>query len=304
MQRDSFLKYAQEHELEFLQYIIKKAGIGSWIRDNVNDLAQLDEGMIKMWGMEGIWEPGQWVPFVKEMLPKISGMSKKDQAKLEGVFSGKDKDDLIVIEHEINRPDGSVINCEVRIEVHSRDDSGLPIAITGVNIDTSELLLTKKKAYTDNLTKAWNRNKLYSLHEKSIKVDETQVGRLIMLLDLDNFKEINDTQGHQIGDLALQSFSKAMYTSMRDSDNIFRLGGDEFLIITSCISLEKSHIFIKRLLDNLSKVSRPASLSSSIGAVYIMKDITLDRALSVVDKELYNVKNSNKGYYSLVKEEV
>jgi signal transduction histidine kinase len=77
----------------------------------------------------------------------ISGFSQNHLDKLLSVFDGTDSDDLFIIEHEVNRPDGIVKNCEVRIEVHTRNDEGKPVIITGVNIDTTDLILARKEAY-------------------------------------------------------------------------------------------------------------------------------------------------------------
>ncbi|MBF0289875.1 MAG: response regulator [SAR324 cluster bacterium] len=140
MKRDDFIKYIEENELEFNQYILNKASVGTWVRDNLRDLARVDEPMIKMWGMEGQWKPGEWLPFQEKMLPMINKLSESDAQKLMGVFSGKDPSDMFVIRHGIMRPDGTERMCEVRIEVHSRDDSGMPLVITGVNIDTTHLI--------------------------------------------------------------------------------------------------------------------------------------------------------------------
>ena len=141
-----FIEYVNENELMFARFILKKAGVGTWIRDNRNDLVKLDENMISLWGMEGKWNTNEWISFSQNMLPKIFGLSEPDLNKLQNVFSGKDPDDLFVIEHGITRDDGVIKNFEVRIEVHSRDDNGIPIAITGVNIDTTSLIQLKKQS--------------------------------------------------------------------------------------------------------------------------------------------------------------
>ena len=300
MKENDFVDYINSHELEFLRFILSKAGVGTWIRDNFRDLARVDASMIKMWGMEGKWAPGQWIPFVKEMLPMISGLSETDKNKLESVFSGQDQCDLFTIQHEINRPDGLIRHCEVKIEVHSRDEQDIPIVLTGVNIDTTELLVTQKKAFIDPLTETSNRNKLYEMYEDEISVNTTGSGRLFLILDLDSFKSINDSQGHQAGDLALKAFTKAINSSIRSDDELFRLGGDEFVIISSDISKKQAPLLIERIIRNVSKVSRPTNISTSIGAVFLSKTMRIDDAMSLADKELYKVKGGSRGSYLMI----
>lgn len=301
MKHKDVLKHVSDNELDFLRFIINKAEIGSWVRDNQHDLARVDSFMIKMWGMEGKWKPGEWVSFSKQMLPMISELSEKNETKLKAVFSGKDQDDKFTIQHKINCPNAVVKTCEVRIEVHSRDENRVPIVMTGVNIDVSDLIVTQEKAYIDPLTKAYNRNKLYEQYEKLIPVTEIEKGRLLIMLDLDSFKKINDSRGHQAGDLALKAFSKTISQSIRNDDELYRLGGDEFIIISSAVSNKEAHLIIERIINKVSKVSRPVKISSSIGAVHFTKSIQLEKALSLADKELYKVKGgNNKGGYSMV----
>ncbi|MEH6444591.1 MAG: GGDEF domain-containing protein [Oceanospirillaceae bacterium] len=300
MREKDFLEHVSDNELEFLRFILSKAEVGSWIRDNLRDLARVDTAMIKMWGMENVWTPGQWIPFSEQMLPMISGLSDSDKSKLEGVFSGKDNSDFFTIQHEINRPDGLIKYCEVRIEVHSRNEEGMPLAITGVNIDTTDLLVSQRKAYVDQLTRIYNRNKLYEMYESGISVTSPHNGKLFLMLDLDSFKSINDNQGHQIGDLALKAFVNAMSSSIRNDDELFRWGGDEFVIVSTDISKEHAHLFIERIIENVSKISEPTDISCSIGAVFLSKSMRIDDALSLSDKELYKVKAENKGSYSII----
>lgn len=299
MKHQDFIQYIEENEIEFYRYIMKKAAVGSWVRDNLHDLARLDEPMIIMWGMEQQWQPGQWVPFEQEMLPMISGLSKKDETKLVDVFSGRDPSNLFTIQHKINRPDGIVKSCEVRIEVHSRDNTGFPVAITGVNIDTTDLIIAQEKAYYDQLTKIYNRTKLYDSFTQGIQIDSQSSGCLIVMLDLDRFKEINDRHGHRAGDLTLGVFTKTLASNIGVKDKLFRLGGDEFVIIAPDISFKDSHCYVEMLLEKTALITRPFKISSSIGAVHLTEQLPLTKALSLVDKELYKVKHNNPGGYSI-----
>lgn len=299
MKQKDFLKYIDQHEDDFFHLILKKAGIGTWLRDNQRDLVRLDETMISLWGMEVHWSPGQWIPFTEKMLPMISGMSITDQNKFKGVIEGEDQDNFFVVQHKINRPDGEVKNCEVRIEVHTRDEKGVPLAISGVNIDNSDLITPKQNAYFDQLTKIHNRIKLYEKYDQGIPVTPEQDGRLVLLLGLDSCKEINDSRGRDIGDLALRAFAKSIYSNIRDDDEIFRLGGDEFVVITSNVSRTIARRLVERILLHVSQVQRPVRLSGSIGGVHLAENASLASALSLAEEELYKVKSSNRGTYSL-----
>ena len=117
--------------------------------------------------------------------------------------------------------------------------------------------------------------------------------------ELDSLKEINESKGRDIGDLALRAFAKSIYSNIRDDDELFRLGGDEFVVITSNVSRTIAHRMIERILLHISQVQRPVRLSGSIGAVHLTQNTSLASALSLAEKELYTVKNSNRGTYSV-----
>jgi signal transduction histidine kinase len=145
MNNKNFTKYIDENESDFFNYIMRKAAVGTWVRDNINDLARLDQPMINLWGMQDSWSAGKWISFTEKMLPMISGLSEIHLNKLVGVFSGKDPDDSFTIQHEIIRPDGQMKTTEVRIEVHTRNIDGIPLAITGVNIDITKIKEQEKE---------------------------------------------------------------------------------------------------------------------------------------------------------------
>lgn len=300
MNQQDYLKYIDEHEEDFFHLILKKAGISTWLRNNLNDLVRLDEAMIRLWGMEGQWSPGQWIPFNEKMLPMVSGMSPADQNKYRGVVEGRDQDDFFIIQHQVNRPDGVVKNCEVRVEVHSRDKNGVPLTMSGVNIDTTGLIALEQSAYFDQLTKVYNSVKLYEDYDQGIYVSAEQDGRLLLLFGMDYCKEINESKGHDVGDLALRAFAKSIFSNIRDDDELYRLGGDEFVVITSNVSRTIANRLIERILLHISQVQRPVRLSGSIGAVLLTQTTSLADALSLAEKELQKVKNSNRGTYSLL----
>lgn len=108
---------------------------------------------------------------------------------------------------------------------------------TGVYI---HLVRERKKLYVDTLTGVYNRRYLY----ESTKINKPS--HLIML-DLDNFKKINDSYGHLVGDQILVAFSRLLRQSLRSTDRIIRFGGDEFIIMLYDFRPEDAESLIKRL---------------------------------------------------------
>jgi diguanylate cyclase (GGDEF)-like protein len=90
----------------------------------------------------------------------------------------------------------------------------------------------REQATRDPLTGLWNRASILDILSQELSRSQRQAARFsIVLIDLDNFKEINDVYGHQVGDQVLRRISQAMRASKRSYDSIGRYGGEEFLVV-------------------------------------------------------------------------
>ena len=125
----------------------------------------------------------------------------------------------------------------------------------------------------------------------------------LLYIDLDDFKPINDTYGHSIGDKYLQAISIAIKELLRDSDVLVRLGGDEFVVVLYEISSEDDAIEVaNKLLKTLSAQyildDITVSASASIGICCFPKaEMTVDNLISAADAAMYNAKQSGKNKY-------
>lgn len=145
----------------------------------------------------------------------------------------------------------------------------------------------------DPLTKLWNRSYLSELKFDLSKYEENDIFYTIFI-DLNNFKDINDKYGHKIGDEVLRFTARRLRNSCHESDMIFRLGGDEFIIIAHMKedAIEK---VIKRLRDNFIEPFMISDihirLSLAIGyQVFNPKIDDLDMIISMSDKKMYEDK--------------
>lgn len=169
-----------------------------------------------------------------------------------------------------------------------------------MNIEEQEKIKKiKKEAVTDYLTGIYNRLGLEREFEESIFNFESGVSAFI-LLDLDNFKQVNDLLGHATGDKALKDVANILKRNFRDSDLIGRLGGDEFVIIMKNIkSSNMIPSFMKRLLKALQieyyDCKKTVGIAASIGVALFPRDgKTFDELYKNSDKALYYVKNNDK----------
>ncbi|MBF0628806.1 MAG: diguanylate cyclase [Magnetococcales bacterium] len=157
-------------------------------------------------------------------------------------------------------------------------------------------------AIRDPLTGLGNRRLFTQLVEKSLAVCHRYKRRMaVMYLDLDRFKPINDTLGHDVGDLLLKEVSGRLKTALRESDVMFRLGGDEFAaLLPECAEGETARILGERLIQ---EVKRPYSLKGhhcvigvSVGiAIYPDHATTLETLLKYADVALYAAKDAGRG---------
>lgn len=126
-------------------------------------------------------------------------------------------------------------------------------------LETKNILL-EKLSNTDSLTGLYNRHYLHALIDKELahvrrKFYQGQGEQylVVMLVDIDHFKNINDTYGHTAGDAVLQQVSNTLKSNIRESDLLVRWGGEEFLIILKDFELNQAQIFAEQLRNNIEK---------------------------------------------------
>jgi len=154
----------------------------------------------------------------------------------------------------------------------------------------------------DDLTGLYNRRGFSELGEQQLRVAR-RTGRAVLLvfLDVDDLKTINDTQGHRVGDQALVRVADILRETFRQSDIIARIGGDEFAVMALEASEDNEGQLLKRLDQRVAEVNEsmamPYHLSVSVGAARFSGATTtrLDDLLAEVDEAMYMEKWSKKG---------
>ncbi len=164
----------------------------------------------------------------------------------------------------------------------------------------------KHQAYHDALTGLPNRalaNDRISVSIAHVKRSGTKLA--VLFLDLDNFKNVNDTLGHDWGDQLLLQVANRLASMVREEDTVARLGGDEFLILVAAISTEKTAVDItQRLMKSLAAPFHLAGteifLSASIGVAFYPQDGETAGALTKnADIAMYQAKARGKNSYHL-----
>ena len=153
---------------------------------------------------------------------------------------------------------------------------------------------------TDEVTGLYNRRRFFILAEQYIKLSVRTKKRLLLLfIDMDNLKWINDHYGHNEGDQALIDLANILKKTFRESDIIARIGGDEFVVLSESTD-ENGEIVMPRLYENIkdynAKRSRRYTLSISMGTTQFDPNypISIDELLSKADALMYAQKRKRR----------
>ena len=166
---------------------------------------------------------------------------------------------------------------------------------------TQESLDNKQIAQQDALTGVYNRLYFDQHLKNSIELAEKFKYKIaLFFIDLDGFKLLNDTLGHDAGDFILKAVASDLNQTIRDTDIVARIGGDEFVVVMSPLGNEsKKKDFVPRLLEVIGQTrtfkNKEIKVGSSIGvAIYPDDASTADHLMKCADEAMYSVKKSGR----------
>ncbi|MFP4263384.1 MAG: EAL domain-containing protein [Halomonas sp.] len=199
------------------------------------------------------------------------------------------------------------------LTINRIDEEGDPRYV-GVFADISNLKESQRKveylATHDPLTGLPNRTLFQDRLELSLAQARRGEAQLaLMFLDLDNFKTINDTLGHDVGDALLVQVAERIARVVREMDTVARLGGDEFTLILNATSLEAAEAVAQRLVETLREPvmvqHRSLFVSASIGLAFYPDDgREASELIKAADTAMYRAKDSGRDRFELFKPEL
>jgi len=185
------------------------------------------------------------------------------------------------------------LNADLENLVKQRTEE-LEIANNGL---TKEKLVLQQLSSRDSLTGLFNRSKL----EEAFEYEQKQSNRYetdlsIIMIDIDDFKSVNDTYGHNIGDVFLKEIAEILKTSFRDVDTVGRWGGEEFLILLPKTNLEDSKKIAEKVRKEIElyKFTEIGNKTASFGVATHSNNESLSSLLNRADKALYAAKENGR----------
>ncbi len=195
------------------------------------------------------------------------------------------------------------------------NEQGEPAAALGVFIDVDNEVhkshMMALNADRDSLTKLLNKEACRRAVEHELADREGETISVMAIIDLDNFKEVNDNNGHLFGDAVLAKTAGEISRMFRGTDVVGRIGGDEFLVFLPCVvsqdpAIRRLEILVETLQKFLTEFTGQSSISCSVGVAFTPEDGTAyEELFQRADRALYQAKHMGKGrccIYSDVKD--
>ena len=296
-------------QAERLTLATEVAKVGVWEWDLVKDILTWDGTMFGIYGVP----VSSFVPYSTWK----NAILEEDLAQAESILHG-------IIEHHseatsefrILRTDGALryISSAQRVVLNR---TGVPERVIGVNVDVttrkeSERALAKTQvqmvhlAEHDFLTGLPNQMVMRDRVEQAIKLASRNNERTaVLFLDMDGFKYINDSLGHPVGDLLLKSVASRLSKSVRESDTVSRLGGDEFIVLIPAVERPDSVTIVANRL--LGAIGRPHAIqehelhiTACAGiSIYPEDGLDADTLIRKADAAMYEAKRRGRSTFCL-----
>jgi len=199
----------------------------------------------------------------------------------------------------MNNTKGEKIIFRVNIKSFMFNTKHMVISFTDITDLKHYTYELQYKATHDNLTKLLNRHKLNDELDKEITRENRYVhGLSLLMLDIDNFKQVNDTYGHDLGDIVLKDISRIIQDSIRSTDYAARWGGEEFIVLLPETLLNEASQIAEMIRINIENyenktLNKPTTVSIGVAQFKVNED-NVDTFVKSVDLAMYEAKQTGK----------
>lgn len=243
--------------------------------------------------------------FTKEQLSKIlqgsfyNIVSEIDLQHFKGSINHNilNKSNPIDIEYRVKNNFNRILWFWQRVNVITNDDGTFSFLAVFYDVTLSRQSKELLEVYSriDPLTRVFNKTAIESDINLIISGSEPELKQAFIMLDIDNFKKINDSQGHSQGDRILQKLSQIILTTVQESRTTGRLGGDEFVLYVAELDHDDYKARISKICNDIQRFANSLSFSVSMGiAVYPDYGTCFSELYVNADKALYHAKRLGK----------
>lgn len=293
------IKFLEKKQSEFLKYQMES-------KENLRRLNQLlEKSLYKMTLISNLYK---YLSRTREILEALEIVEKMLREEVDYTYLK-----LACGEYEIERGEKTIENKNYSIDemlmekeiefkmdfekenINHEDEVYLNLIFSHSKVELENMLLFKKineMATIDGLTQLFMHRFFIENLEKEIKKSiRYKTPLALVMLDIDNFKNYNDTYGHLQGDGALFNVAKEIKNSVRDLDVPCRYGGEEFIVILPSTKLELAYVVAERIRENIEKNT---DVTVSVGVTEYNDDSDYEKFIKRVDSAMYEAKKSGK----------
>ncbi len=271
-----------------------RADTFSWQNRTLNQLLSTDQEIPRDLPLVSHSDIGMWVNHKAALYFKDSPEVDELSRKLTNIDT--------LVKQIVSSKRTNAVN-ESRLIIEQLNDEVL--TFTSLLSKLSEMSVAMETA-RDSLTKLLNRRYLDTVMQKETNYSiRNKSSYIIMLMDIDHFKSINDTHGHQVGDEVLATVAEVLNRSVRGGDFLFRYGGEEFLLLMPDMKLDAAEKLAQTLCRGIAEtkivVQGKESLSVTISIGVAVHDFSSDykRIINQADEALYAAKAAGRNGYQI-----
>jgi diguanylate cyclase (GGDEF)-like protein/PAS domain S-box-containing protein len=289
-------RYKISKELEFQSKLLNSVTDSIFVHDLYGNIIYVNEAAYETRGYTK-------EELLQMRLQELSYSDSKcaDEIFEENVKSAKEqlsRNEKAVIEVLHKTKDGKVIPIEITCRLIQDDGKSYVISIAR-DISTLKAMNAnlKKMATTDNLTGIYNRHKFEEIYKTEIeRISRYENPLSMIMVDIDHFKRVNDTYGHDVGDNVIKSVVDTVKRNIRQTDIFVRWGGEEFIILCPETDSAKAAVLAEKLRNTIEKTTleKVGNITCSFGVTSYVKKESENSFIKRLDSALYRAKDEGR----------
>ena len=184
-----------------------------------------------------------------------------------------------------------------------KENNDFLITLSDITTMREQHIKTEKKAYVDGLTQVYNRNKFNEVFEQEMKnMNRCNQPLSIAVVDIDKFKNFNDTYGHLIGDEVLITMARTVNDSIRETDLFARWGGEEFAILFRYTDARSAKTIADKLREKIQENEHPVAgkITASFGITEYKDEDNIESIFKRCDDALYRAKANGRNRVEII----